>query len=161
MRLAEPDESGRCRAVPLEGDVLAEVPCDRVLLALGQAADLSVLPEGAEIVDGRVVDASTDAPLFVGGDLAIAEGTVAAGVGSGRRAAACIDALLAGRELAPAEPGELAGTDVVDFARFPRSPQHRGALAPLDERRTASSRCAAAWSTWAERTRPSPRPPAA
>jgi 2-oxoacid:acceptor oxidoreductase gamma subunit (pyruvate/2-ketoisovalerate family) len=135
MRLGEPDESGRRRPVPADGEACVEVPCDRVLLALGQSADLSVLPQGAEIRDCRVAAADAGAPLFVGGDLATGAGTVAAGVGSGRLVAERIHALLAGRVIEPPEPHELAGPEVVALERFPRTPQHKGALLPAAERR--------------------------
>jgi Pyruvate/2-oxoacid:ferredoxin oxidoreductase delta subunit len=76
-----------------------------------------------------------DAPLFVGGDLATAAGTVAAAVGSGRAAAERIHATLAGREFEEPEAAELAGPEVVALERFPRSPQHKSALLDLEERR--------------------------
>ena len=45
MALGEPDESGRPRPVARQGEgALVEVPCDRLLLALGQERDLSLLP---------------------------------------------------------------------------------------------------------------------
>ncbi len=48
MELGEPDESGRRRPVAIEGSEF-EFPCDRVILAIGQAADLSLLPEDAKL----------------------------------------------------------------------------------------------------------------
>ena len=43
MELGEPDASGRRRPVPVTGSDF-DLLCDRVILALGQAADLSLLP---------------------------------------------------------------------------------------------------------------------
>ena len=48
MELGDPDESGRRRPVVIPGSDF-EIPCDRVILAVGQAADLSLLPEDAEL----------------------------------------------------------------------------------------------------------------
>ena len=73
MRLGEPDESGRPRPVPVEhDDALFELRCDRLLLALGQSRDLSLLPNGAECDQGPLRLADGDARIFVGGDLATA-----------------------------------------------------------------------------------------
>jgi 2-oxoacid:acceptor oxidoreductase gamma subunit (pyruvate/2-ketoisovalerate family) len=136
MRLGEPDESGRRRPVPLEGDgALVELPCDRLLLALGQSPDVSVLPKGAEIRGCRIAGEEEDAPLFVGGDLATGEGTVAAAVGSGRLAAVRIHGLLDGSETEEPQPHELAGPDVIALDRFPKTAQHKSAMLAVDERR--------------------------
>jgi 2-oxoacid:acceptor oxidoreductase gamma subunit (pyruvate/2-ketoisovalerate family) len=140
MRLAEPDASGRRRPVPVDGgDAFVDVPCDRLLLALGQSPDLSVLPMGAQISDRGISGARGEAPLFVGGDLATGEGTVAAGVGSGRLAAARIHALLGGGKMERQEPQELAGPDVIALDRFSKTPQHKGALLHVEERRRSFS----------------------
>jgi len=136
MRLGKPDGSGRRRPVPVEGDeALVELPCDRLLLALGQSPDVSVLPKGAEIRGCRIAGEKEDAPLFVGGDLATGEGTVAAAVGSGRLAAARIHALLDGSETEEPQPHELAGPDVIALDRFPKTAQHKSAMLAVDERR--------------------------
>jgi len=132
-RLGDPDESGRRRALEVEGHDV-EVPCDRLLLALGQSPDLSVLPADTQMRD-LLTGGPCRAPVFVGGDLATGEGTVAAGVGSGRLAAARIHGLISGCEAEQPAARELAGPDVIAFHRFPRTPQHRSAVLPVDERR--------------------------
>jgi 2-oxoacid:acceptor oxidoreductase gamma subunit (pyruvate/2-ketoisovalerate family) len=75
MRLAEDDDGGRPRPVPVPGslDVIAS---DHVIFATGQATD-SVWPEGL-MDDPRIVPC---------GDVATQDGTVASAIGSGRRAA--------------------------------------------------------------------------
>ncbi|MGE5176516.1 MAG: 2-oxoacid:acceptor oxidoreductase family protein [Hyphomicrobiales bacterium] len=83
--LGDPDETGRPR--PIVGDRTVRVPCDHVLLALGQAADASLLPEGSRIVDGRAHTPAGPTRLFVAGDFSTGEGTVAHAIGDGRRAA--------------------------------------------------------------------------
>ena len=139
MSLGEPDESGRRRPVPLDGDdALVDVRCDRLLLALGQSPDLSVLPQGAETRECRVVSRELDGSLvFAGGDLAAGEGTVTAAIGSGRAAAARIQAALGGTESEQPTLPEFARPDVVILNRFPRSPQRKCTTLPAAERRTS------------------------
>ncbi|MHC4768791.1 MAG: 2-oxoacid:acceptor oxidoreductase family protein, partial [Planctomycetota bacterium] len=48
MELGEPDESGRRRPVEVRG-MDFDLHCDRVFLALGQSAELSIFPEGTEV----------------------------------------------------------------------------------------------------------------
>ncbi|RMH05019.1 MAG: FAD-dependent oxidoreductase [Planctomycetota bacterium] len=84
--LGEPDESGRRR--PLISERTFRVPCDHVLLALGQSGDLSLLPEGWELAeDGRLVAPDRAPVAYAAGDLATGDGTVTHAIGSGRRAA--------------------------------------------------------------------------
>jgi NADPH-dependent glutamate synthase beta subunit-like oxidoreductase/Pyruvate/2-oxoacid:ferredoxin oxidoreductase delta subunit len=85
IELGQPDESGRRR--PITTDRRVELPCDRVLLALGQSSDLSLLPEGWEINEGRVHANGKPTNVFAAGDFATGEGTVAHAIGDGRRAA--------------------------------------------------------------------------
>ncbi len=86
VEMGEPDESGRRRPVVTERS--EELACDTVLLALGQSADLVLLPEGWTPVEGRVVVQGEPGSVFLAGDLATYEGTVTHAIGDGRRAAA-------------------------------------------------------------------------
>jgi 2-oxoacid:acceptor oxidoreductase gamma subunit (pyruvate/2-ketoisovalerate family) len=90
LRIAEvemgpPDASGRRR--PMVTDRTSTIACDHVLLALGQAADPGLLPEGAAIMDGRVHFGGSPANLHVCGDYSTGEGTVSHAIGDGRRTA--------------------------------------------------------------------------
>lgn len=128
MRLGEPDASGRRQPIRQTGPA-AEfvVRCDRVILALGQSADISMLPEGNEIhEDGRVIGA-TGAPVFIGGDLGKNEGTVAAAIGSGRRAALHIHCALEGHDLFQPEEPRVATADLIRTRSFVHAPRTRGA----------------------------------
>mgnify|MGYP006178128209 CR=1 FL=1 len=61
------------------------VPCHKVVLALGQSADLSLFPADTEVREGvRLLDPA-GAPVYAMGDLASGEGTVAAAIGAVRR----------------------------------------------------------------------------
>ena len=85
VELGEPDESGR--RSPVVTDRTAHLACDAVLLALGQSADLRLLPQGWEIEGERVATGSDSLRVYAAGDIATWEGTVTHAIGSGRRAA--------------------------------------------------------------------------
>jgi 2-oxoacid:acceptor oxidoreductase gamma subunit (pyruvate/2-ketoisovalerate family) len=137
MVLGEPDETGRRRPVQVAGDeAVISVDCDRLLLALGQSPDLSILPNACELKDCRALAGFGDTLVFAGGDFATQEGTVTAAIGSGRAAAENITAVLAGRVAAEqTEQRELAGPEVVVLQRFPVTPQNKCQLTPAAERR--------------------------
>lgn len=88
-----------------------EIPCDTVIFAIGQIADLSFLGEdhGLEvsprntIVVDRETMQSSDERVFAGGDIAFGPRIVIEAVAEGRRAAKSIDTLLTGREDEPSE----------------------------------------------------------
>jgi NADPH-dependent glutamate synthase beta subunit-like oxidoreductase/Pyruvate/2-oxoacid:ferredoxin oxidoreductase delta subunit len=106
MKLGEPDASGRRRPVPIAGsEFVADL--DLVVLAIGQAPDLSVLGEddGIGITrDERInVDAlsfMTSRPgVFAVGDAVTRDKmAVIEAIGMGKKAAAEIDAYLQGRQ---------------------------------------------------------------
>ncbi len=90
MALGEPDASGRRRPVPIEGSEF-ELALDTVIPAIGQASDISFLPQdsgiaattwGTIIADPKTC-ATSRAGVFAGGDCVtgpwIAVGAVAAG----------------------------------------------------------------------------------
>jgi heterodisulfide reductase subunit A2 len=76
------------------------LPADTIILAIGQALDTKVLPEGLEVNNGRIVIDETGATslpnYFAGGDAAIPEWRVAYAIGSGRRAAEAINRQIRG-----------------------------------------------------------------
>jgi 2-oxoacid:acceptor oxidoreductase gamma subunit (pyruvate/2-ketoisovalerate family) len=112
VELGEPDASGRRR--PRVTDRTRLVPCDRVLLALGQSADLGVLPDGFTVREGRAWRAGEPQNVWVAGDLATGEGTVTHAIGDGRRAA---ERVLA--EWALPAPAPLAAERPAVRAAFP------------------------------------------
>ncbi len=128
------DESGRRRAEPIEGSEF-DMACDRLILALGQTGDLSLLPEGAQVSEqGRVVG-TLESPVYVGGDLATGEGTVAAAIGNGRRTALQMHRLLSGEDLLPAAPGEPVRFESLNTNYFRRAARSEGAAAAPQTRR--------------------------
>ena len=135
MRLGEPDESGRRRPIPDTGPGAEfNVDCDRVILAVGELGDLSILPEGAEIHDHEVRLGLSGAPIFAGGDLATGEGTVTAAIGSGRKAAYHIHLTLTGEDLFPHVEQEVIPGEQMKLDRFEKAPQHHGRELPVPER---------------------------
>ena len=94
-KLGDPDEKGRRSPVPIEGTEF-EVPCDTVLLALGQAPETSWLAKDfPEFRVKRWRDIKVDPEtyqtvvpkIFVGGDYRTAPSTIIEAVADGRSAA--------------------------------------------------------------------------
>src|SRR4051794_31074870 len=98
---------------------------DSVVLALGQDTDLARLgqPPGVAVDDGVVaidpVTMATQRPgLFAAGDVAPGERSVTVAVGHGRRAAAGIDAYLAGTTVPAPRPPDLAPYEALNTWYF-------------------------------------------
>jgi NADPH-dependent glutamate synthase beta subunit-like oxidoreductase/formate hydrogenlyase subunit 6/NADH:ubiquinone oxidoreductase subunit I/ferredoxin len=144
MRLGAPDASGRRRPEPVEGTEFT-IPCDRVLLAIGQGPDLDWLSHGASgmsaarrrLVGDAVTFASGRPGVFVAGDVRIGASTVVEAVGEGRRSAYAIDAYLRGLDLEAiktrqtlAEP-EPIFLSIVPYTDEEKEPRYRvRAMAP-------------------------------
>ncbi|MCP4246011.1 MAG: FAD-dependent oxidoreductase [bacterium] len=140
MKLGPPDESGRPRPVPDESDsAVFDLRCDRVLLALGQSTDVSILPEGSEIRENEVLLGLAGAPIFAGGDFAENEGTVTAAIGSGRKAAWHIHRTIAGEDLFPPPAEPVAGHQDLTMHIFSHKPGEKAELLPALQRRTGFS----------------------
>ncbi|RMG42700.1 MAG: FAD-dependent oxidoreductase [Acidobacteria bacterium] len=147
MELGEPDESGRRRPVEVPGSDF-ELPCDRVILALGQSPDLSVFPEGTEVREGTKLIGVLETPVYAVGDLATNDGTVAGAIGSGRRTALHIHRLLGGEAMVGVEQATpphgadiwrdtVIRADAMKLHLFERRPPAAGReLSPEERRRT-------------------------
>ncbi len=107
MALGAPDASGRRRPEPAPGTEFI-IPCDRVLLAIGQGPDLRWFGAGNEGVTANrskrlkadAVTFATDRPgVFAAGDVRTGAATVVAAVAEGRRASYAVDAYLKGNDL--------------------------------------------------------------
>jgi heterodisulfide reductase subunit A-like polyferredoxin len=105
-RLGEPDEKGRRRPEPIEGDYV-EIPCDTVIFAIGQALvdDFAKALDDLDIewnavkVDGDTL-ATAHPGVFAGGDVApIGPLTAIEAIAAGRKGAASIHNYLRGEEL--------------------------------------------------------------
>ncbi len=93
MRLGEPDATGRKSPVPITGSEF-EAEFDTVLLAVGEEAETSALPQDIPQTGGKIrVDEKmfTGAPkLYSGGDVVTGPAFVSQAIGMGRRAAMAI-----------------------------------------------------------------------
>ena len=139
MRPGEPDASGRRRPEPAAGTEFT-IPCDRVLLAIGQGPDLSWIgpgSDGPEATKQRRLKADavtfeTGRPgVFGTGDVRIGAATVVQAVAEGRRAAYAVDAYLKGLDLAAirtrqqlAEP-QPEFLSIVPFTSEQKEPRYR------------------------------------
>jgi NADH-quinone oxidoreductase subunit F len=101
MELGEADASGRRRPVPVPGsETLA--PADTVIMAVGQAPDLSFLPRDSrlertrwETLDVDPNTLATNVPgVFAGGDFVSGPGMVIQAIAAGYRSALAIDKYL-------------------------------------------------------------------
>ena len=149
MQLGEPDASGRRRPEPAPGTEFT-IPCDRVLLAIGQGPELDWLAEpgneGPEATKQRRLKAdsvtfSTGRPgVFATGDVRIGAATVVEAIAEGRRAAYAVDAFLKGMDLdairtrqtlAEPQPEFLS---IVPFTAEMKEPRYRLQALPAEQR---------------------------
>ena len=135
MVLGDADESGRRRPVAIPDSEFG-IPCDRVILALGQVAELSLLPEDAVLSREKPVNTQDGALVYAAGDLLTNEGTVTAAIGCGKDMALLLHEKFSG-ELLYAEPPPVESVvraDRIKLQHFDRAhPQHENVL-PFAER---------------------------
>jgi Pyruvate/2-oxoacid:ferredoxin oxidoreductase delta subunit len=137
MELGEPDESGRRRPVPLPGSEF-DIPCDRVILAIGQAADLSLLPPDAELSPEHPIENGDHAPVYPAGDLLTNEGTVTAAIGCGRDMALMLHERFSGERLYREKPPEasVVRSDGIRMHHFALHRPHVERVLPGEERKS-------------------------
>jgi formate dehydrogenase major subunit len=145
MQLGEPDASGRRRPEPAPGTEFT-IPCDRVLLAIGQGPEVAWIEQPGNIgvektKQGRLkADAVTfgtaRSGVFATGDVRIGSATVVEAIAEGRRCAYAVDAYLQGEDLAQirtrqqlAEP-QPEFLSIVPFTSETKEPRYR--LTALD-----------------------------
>lgn len=97
MKPGDFDESGRRKAVPIEGSEFS-IRVDTVISALGQRVDVDILniPAGAGFKVDRDTMETTIPGVFAGGDCVTGPSTVIEAIAAGRKAAMCIDRYLGG-----------------------------------------------------------------
>jgi NADPH-dependent glutamate synthase beta subunit-like oxidoreductase len=96
MQLAEPDETGRRKAIPVEGSEFKR-ETDMVILAIGESPDLEFLPKDVELnedgtlwVDPITMETSLSG-VFGGGDAVSGPASVIEAIRDGKRAAESIE----------------------------------------------------------------------
>lgn len=110
------------------------IPMDQVIMAVGQATDLSFLKDCSTIkVDHALIAVNPDSMetdakgIYAGGDATTAQGTIIDAIAAGRRAASSIDQALGGSGkidevlFARSKPDPVLGRDN-GFAVWPREP---------------------------------------
>lgn len=102
MELGPPDESGRRRPVPVKGEETA-LPVDHVIVAIGQKADLSVIPDMGLRTDkdGIVVANPETCETSIEGVFAAGGRSIVHAMANGRRAAESIAKYLEGKAITP------------------------------------------------------------
>jgi len=137
MELGEPDESGRRRPVAIDGSEF-DIPCDRVILAIGQAADLSLLPDDAKLTREGPIENGEGAPVYPAGDLLTNEGTVTAAIGCGRDMALMLHQRFSGEQLYKEKPPEetVVRSDGIRMHHFALHRPHGEQVLAADERQS-------------------------
>ncbi|HXU85266.1 MAG TPA: FAD-dependent oxidoreductase [Verrucomicrobiae bacterium] len=139
MKPGAPDASGRRRPEPAAGTEFT-IPCDRVLLAIGQGPELTWIGPGSEgpqptkqrRLKADAVTFLTDRPgVFGTGDVRVGAATVVQAIAEGRRSAYAVDAFLKGLDLAAiktrqqlAEP-QPEFLSIVPFTSEQKEPRYR------------------------------------
>ncbi|HEY2916799.1 MAG TPA: FAD-dependent oxidoreductase, partial [Candidatus Limnocylindrales bacterium] len=151
MQLGEPDASGRRRPEPAAGTEFT-IPCDRVLLAIGQGPELDWIGPGSSgpkatknrrlQADAVTFETGRDG-VFATGDVRVGAATVVQAIAEGRRAAYAVDAFLKGNDLATirtrqtlAEP-EPVFLSIVPFTAEVKEPRYRLKALEAEERRAS------------------------
>jgi len=135
MELGAADDSGRRRPVVIPDSEFG-LSCDRVILALGQAADLSLLPADAVVSKDRPVNGQGASPLYLAGDLLTNEGTVTAAIGCGRDMALQLHEHFSGEKLYQPRPAEnsVVRADRLRLHHFPHVHAEHEAAVPVADR---------------------------
>jgi len=105
MELGEPDERGRRKPIPVEGQ-FEELEVDVVIMALGTSPNplIRKTTEGLEFTKKGGIDADEATGqtslenVFAGGDAVTGAATVILAMGAGKKAAAAIDAYIQGKK---------------------------------------------------------------
>ncbi len=132
MELGEEDDSGRRRPITISGSEF-KIPCDRVILAIGQAADLSLLPENAVLSKENPIQIAGEAPVYPAGDLLTNEGTVTAAIGCGRDMALKLHQQFSGEKLFadPVAIETVVRADRMRLQHFDRHLRHHEKQIPI------------------------------
>jgi len=140
---ARPDRDQDGDVTPrLVGGTETEVPCDTILIAIGQVQVLDWLP--AEATDRGLVRADEygriphrSGRIFAGGDVMRGPSMVVDALGDGKRAARDIDRVLSAEPLRPDEPAEVMPYEKLNTAYFRHAPRTEAPLTPAATRRTS------------------------
>jgi len=145
MELGEPDASGRRRPIEIKGSEFI-VPCDALIPAIGQEADLDFVPKESGVsinkwknFDVDPVTFATNVPgIFAGGDVVTGPQTVVKAVFAGKEAAVSIDRYLQGADVKAGREKDWTKdlADKADVSAVPKVPREKYPHMKPEERRT-------------------------
>ncbi|MBP8979719.1 MAG: FAD-dependent oxidoreductase [Syntrophobacterales bacterium] len=145
MELGEPDASGRRRPVEIKGSEFI-VPCDALIPAIGQEADLDFVPKESGIAINKwknfdvdpVTFATTTPGVFAGGDVVTGPATVVKAVYAGKEAAVSIDRYLRGEDVAAGRAKDWTKNlaDKADVSKVAKVPRRKYPHMKPEDRRT-------------------------
>ena len=126
MRLGEPDESGRRRPEPIEGET-ETIQLDSVIMAIGQAPELSGFEKLEQTRRGTIIASENDFTtseegVFAVGDVSNKGADIAiAAIGEAQKASVVIDAYLHGEKVSYRNPFVVERSDdEIDYSVFPK-----------------------------------------
>jgi NADPH-dependent glutamate synthase beta subunit-like oxidoreductase/ferredoxin len=135
VKSGTPDAGGRPGFIVT--DNRSTIPCDKVILAIGQRAGLDMLPDDWQIKDARAWKAGMQLNVWFAGDCATGDGTVSAAIGNGRRVAlAVLTQLASGRGDVALGASQPVAPAQIRFSHFELAPPHRERQIPPAVRRT-------------------------
>jgi len=137
MELGEPDDSGRRRPVPVEGETI-KMDVDRLFTAIGEQADLEGI-EGAVEAEWNLVKTggewgdTSNGRIFAGGDVVTGAASVVEAIAAGRKAAERIGRMLAGEPEPVQEEPKTVGIEDMNTDYFTHSKRNPVPRIPVAE----------------------------
>ncbi len=120
VKLGDIDKSGRKR--PLMTNNLTTIACDHVLIAVGQRSNFSIFPSDWTLREHRAYVGKKCLNVWLAGDLATGDGTVAHAIGNGRRIGVDVLNFFDKRTPSYTEPSvtmpEVVTADTIRFSHF-------------------------------------------
>ena len=143
MELGEPDDSGRRRPVPVEGETI-EMEVDRLFTAIGEQTDLEGIESTVEtewnlIKTSGETGVTSDPKIFAGGDVVTGAASVVEAIAAGRKAAERIGRMLAGEPEPEVEEPKTVGIEDMNTDYFTRSKRNLVPRVSVAEAKTGFS----------------------
>lgn len=136
MQLGEPDDSGRRRPEPIEGDTY-EIKCETVVMAVSQQPDWeslgSDLPAGSSWLSCDDWGRTEVEGVWSGGDV-LGLGLATTSIGQGRKAAESIHATLRGEELPVPDARPPIGAEQIKMEFYETKPPVERSLVSAEDR---------------------------
>lgn len=143
MKLGEPDESGRRRPEPIEGET-ETIELDSVIMAIGQVPELSGFEALEQTRKGTVLASKNDFTtseegVFAVGDVSNKGADIAiAAIGEAEKASNVVDAYLNGEKVSYRTPFVVERADnEIDYSGFPKMPRAKMPQLSPETRKTS------------------------